>query len=82
VDEVRALRGLSRPLSKEAAQALGYKELFDHLDGRATREQSVRHIQRRSRNFAKRQLTWFRHLPACRPATRELTTALWGLTIQ
>ena len=34
VEEVRALRRLPRPLSREAAQALGYKEMFDHLDGR------------------------------------------------
>jgi tRNA dimethylallyltransferase len=82
VDEVRALRGLERPLSREAAQALGYKEMFDHLDGKAGLEETVRHIQTRSRNFAKRQLTWFRHLPECRPASEELTFRLWGLTMR
>ncbi|HZT79513.1 MAG TPA: tRNA (adenosine(37)-N6)-dimethylallyltransferase MiaA, partial [Gemmataceae bacterium] len=81
VDEVRALRRLPRPLSREAAQALGYKEVFDHLDGRATLEETVARVQTRSRNYAKRQLTWFRHLPECRPADRELTFAAWGLTI-
>ena len=35
VEEVRALRRLPRPLSREAGQAVGYKEMFDHLDGRA-----------------------------------------------
>jgi tRNA dimethylallyltransferase len=79
---VRALRRLPRPLGREAGQALGYKELLDHLDGRLDLEQAVARIQTRSRNFAKRQLTWFRHLPECRPASRELTFALWGLTIQ
>jgi tRNA dimethylallyltransferase len=82
LDEVRALRGLPRPLSREAAQALGYKELLDHLDGRLDLGQAVARIQARSRNFAKRQLTWFRHVPECRPASRELTFSLWGLTIQ
>ncbi len=77
VDEVRALRQLPRPLSREAAQALGYKEAFAHLDGRATLEETTALIQTRSRQFAKRQLTWFRHLPGCRPATRELTLQLW-----
>jgi tRNA dimethylallyltransferase len=67
VDEVRALRRLPRPLSREAAQALGYKELFDHLDGRASLEEAVERIRARSRHFAKRQLTWFRHLPECVP---------------
>jgi tRNA dimethylallyltransferase len=82
VEEVRRLRGLPRPVSREAAQALGYKEVFDHLDGRADLEQTIARIQLRSRNFAKRQITWFRHLPECRPLTRELTFSLWGLTIE
>src|SRR5262249_27069738 len=82
LDEVRARRGLPRPPSREAAQALGYKELFDHLDGRATLAEAVRQIQTRSRNFAKRQLSWFRHLPECRPTTPELTFARWGLTME
>jgi tRNA dimethylallyltransferase len=81
VEEVRALRALGQPLSREASQALGYKELFDHLDGRASREDAVRAIQTRSRNFAKRQLTWFRHLEGCRMVAPELTFAAWGLTM-
>jgi tRNA dimethylallyltransferase len=81
VEEVRALRDLPRPLSREAAQALGYKEVMAHLDGQATLEQTISLIQVHSRQFAKRQLTWFRHLSECRPATKELTFALWGLTI-
>jgi tRNA dimethylallyltransferase len=81
VEEVRALRRLHRPPSREAAQALGYKELFEHLDGRATLAEAVDRIQTRSRNFAKRQLTWFRHLPECRFVTGELTFAAWGLTM-
>jgi tRNA dimethylallyltransferase len=77
VDEVRALRQLPRPLSREAAQALGYKEMIEHLEGRTSLAETVERIQTRSRQFAKRQLTWFRHLPECRPASRQLTFALW-----
>jgi tRNA dimethylallyltransferase len=79
--EVEDLRRLPRPLSREAAQALGYKEMFDHLDGRTSLEETITRIQTRSRNLAKRQLTWFRHLPQCRPASKELTFAAWGLTM-
>jgi tRNA dimethylallyltransferase len=82
VDEVRALRQSPRPLSREAAQALGYKEMFDYLDSFASLDETARRIRTRSRNYAKRQLTWFRHLPFARPASRELTFALWGLTMQ
>jgi tRNA dimethylallyltransferase len=66
---VEEVRRLPRPLSREAAQALGYKETFDYLDGRATLQETLARIKTRSRNFAKRQLTWFRHLPGCRPVT-------------
>lgn len=78
VEEVRSLRQLPQPLSRGAAQALGYKEMFAHLDGRATLEETVERIQIRSRNFAKRQLTWFRHISECRPASVELTFQLWA----
>jgi tRNA dimethylallyltransferase len=78
VDEVRALRRLPRPPGREASQALGYKELFDHLDGRATLAEAVERIQTRSRNLAKRQLTWFRHLPGCRPVRPDEARASWG----
>jgi len=81
VEEVRALRRLERPLSREAAQALGYKEMLAYLDGRANLTETIQHIQRRSRQFAKRQLSWFRHLPPCRPLSPELTFAAWGLTM-
>jgi tRNA dimethylallyltransferase len=82
VEEVRALQSLEPPLSREAAQALGYKELFAHLDGLASLEEAIRQIQTRSRQFAKRQLTWLRHLPECHPASEELTIRLWGSTME
>jgi tRNA dimethylallyltransferase len=78
VEEVVRLRSLARPLSREAAQALGYKEVFAHLAGKATLAEAVRELQTRTRNFAKRQLTWFRHMPGLRMAGRELTFALWA----
>jgi tRNA dimethylallyltransferase len=79
--EADVLRRLPRPLSREAAQAVGYKEAFAYLDGRATREETLRLIQARSRQLARRQLTWFRQMPECRPVTRQLTFALWGSTM-
>jgi tRNA dimethylallyltransferase len=82
VDEVRGLRELSRPLSREARQALGYKEVLAHLEGKATLPDTVEEVKTRSRNFAKRQISWFRHLPECRAATAELTWLLWGRTMK
>ena len=43
-----------------ALQTVGYKELFAHFDGAITKEEAVALIQRNSRRYAKRQLTWFR----------------------
>jgi tRNA dimethylallyltransferase len=78
VEEVRALRRLEQPLSREAAQALGYKELFAHLDGQVTLDEAVREIQTRSRHFAKRQVSWFRHLAGCRMLSEPLTRQAWA----
>lgn len=43
-----------------ALQTVGYKELFAYFDGDCTREEAIALIQRNSRRYAKRQLTWFR----------------------
>ena len=81
VEEVRQLREMPRPLSREASQALGYKELFDYLDGKSSLKVAADRIRTRSRNYAKRQVTWFRHLPRCHCATEQLTFVLWESTI-
>ena len=82
VEEVRALRRLTRPLSREAAQAVGYREILDHLDGRAGLEETIVRIQTYSRNLAKRQLTWFRGLPRCTPVEGPGTFARSGVTTE
>lgn len=79
VEEVRALMRWEKPLSREARQALGYKEMFEHLEGQVSLEEVIERIQTRTRNFAKRQLTWFRHLPGVAFATSQLTFQQWGL---
>jgi tRNA dimethylallyltransferase len=72
VQEVQALAQLQHPLSKEARQALGYKEVLNHLEGKADLPSTIAEVQMRSRNFAKRQLTWFRNLPGCvQPGIQE-----------
>jgi tRNA dimethylallyltransferase len=61
--EVAALRRLSRPLSRTASQALGYRELLAHLDGRLGLEEAVELAVARTRRFARRQRVWFRKDP-------------------
>jgi tRNA dimethylallyltransferase len=62
VDEVHALTTGPRALSDVAAQAIGYREVIAMLAGRASLEQTIDRIQARTRQFAKRQATWFRGL--------------------
>lgn len=61
LDEVRAVRRCG--MSRTAAQALGYKELIEHLDGSATLEEALAEAKRRTRKFARRQQRWFRRDP-------------------
>jgi tRNA dimethylallyltransferase len=76
LDEVKRLRELPRPLSREARQALGYREMLDWLDGRGgTWDETVALIRTHTRQFSKRQLTWFRHLPQCRPIPADAPDA-------
>lgn len=65
VDEVRALLALPQGLGRSARQGLGYKEVLDHFDGLLTLPATVETLQIRTRQFAKRQHTWFRNLPEC-----------------
>jgi tRNA dimethylallyltransferase len=66
LDEVRALRSRPREMSRTARQALGYKELLDHLEGRASVDEAVDAIITRTRRFAARQERWFRRDPRIR----------------
>jgi tRNA dimethylallyltransferase len=43
-----------------ALQTVGYQELFDHFEGASSLERAIALIKQHSRNYAKRQLTWFR----------------------
>lgn len=43
-----------------ALQTVGYKELFDHFDGKISLEKAVEEIKKNTRHYAKRQMTWFR----------------------
>lgn len=43
-----------------ALQTVGYRELFDHFDGKCSMEEAIELIKRNSRRYAKRQMTWFR----------------------
>ncbi len=60
VEEVRSLMDSPKGLSKQAKQALGYKEVIQYLDGGITLSDSKEMVKLNTRRFAKRQMTWFR----------------------
>lgn len=78
-DEVRGLlaRGYTREL--KPMQALGYKQLCEHLAGESTLEEAVRRIKRDTKHYAKRQLTWFKSDPVKWVAPGGLTPELLGV---
>ncbi len=59
-DEVRRLEEGGVPRSAIAMQAIGYKEMAAHLAGECAREEGIEAIRQATRQYAKRQLTWFR----------------------
>jgi len=58
VQEVKRLVGWR---DSNALQTLGYREIFEYLDGHRTLEESIELIKQHTRNYAKRQITWFKN---------------------
>ncbi len=58
VDEAKNLIGFR---NHNALQTVGYKEVFEYLDGQYDYPEMVRLLKRNTRRYAKRQLTWFKH---------------------
>ncbi len=52
----------NRETFRTAAQAIGYKEFFPYFEGTAPLDACTEKLKQASRNYAKRQLTWFRHM--------------------
>lgn len=62
LEEVRSLLPYQH---YNALQTVGYKELFDHFAGKLSLPEAIAAIQRNTRHYAKRQLTWFRKDASC-----------------
>ena len=67
---------------RQALQTVGYKEIFDFMDGSYGRDEAIRLLKRNSRRYAKRQLTWFKRDADTRwfSADDSRLTTLSGLT--
>jgi len=74
VEEVRAIQ----EIGSTAAQAIGYRDIRAFIDGEGTSAECLARIQQQTRNYAKRQLTWFRkerHFQTVELGTKELLDA-------
>ncbi|MDP4087668.1 MAG: tRNA (adenosine(37)-N6)-dimethylallyltransferase MiaA [Bacillota bacterium] len=63
IEEVIKLKDRGCTAEMQAMKGIGYKELLYYLDGRISLEEAVNMIKQGSRNYAKRQLTWFKKDP-------------------
>lgn len=66
LEEVSGLESQGMELSRTAAQALGYRELREHIRGHVTLEEAIDQAIIRTRQFAVRQIRWFRRDPRIR----------------
>lgn len=80
LDEVRALLDAGIARESTAMQAIGYKECLACLDGRCSAQEAAEEVKLRSRQYAKRQLTWLRRDPSIHwfywKKTRDFCAAL------
>ena len=61
IEEARNLKDNFFPLDTPAAKAIGARELISYLNGECSFADSLSIAQQRTRNYAKRQITWFKH---------------------
>ena len=88
LDETRVLARLDPPVGRTAAQALGYRQLLDHLAGETDLETALDAAIAATRRFARRQRSWFRRDPRltwldatdehARPRLVDELAARWG----
>lgn len=60
IDEVINLKNMGYSKDLQSMQGIGYKEVFEYLDGIVSLDDAIEKIKQNSRNYAKRQLTWFK----------------------
>lgn len=60
LDEIEKLKAMGLTKDMQSMQGIGYKELLSYLDGEYSLYEAVELVKKNSRNYAKRQLTWFK----------------------
>ena len=60
VDEVKKLKEMGYGKELNSMQGIGYKEIYDYVDGVYDYDTAIETLKKNTRNFAKRQITWFK----------------------
>lgn len=60
IEEVKKLKGMGYTEDMQSMKGIGYKEILYYLEGKISLDEAIYLIKKGSRNYAKRQLTWFR----------------------
>lgn len=63
LEEVKSLEKYGYTVEMQSMKGIGYKEMLQYLHGEVSQEKAIENIKQFSRNYAKRQLTWFRKDP-------------------
>lgn len=61
INEVSSLLEKGYTKSMTSMKGIGYKEIIEYIDGNITKIEAIELIKKNTRNFAKRQITWFKH---------------------
>ena len=72
VEECVKLKELGYTSTMQSIQGIGYKEMFYYLEGKISLDEAIDMIKQGSRNYAKRQLTWFRKDPRVKFIDKDL----------
>lgn len=62
LEEVKHIKAMGVSSKNTSMQAIGYKELSDYADNRISYDEAVQLMKQKTRNYGKRQLTWFRNM--------------------
>ena len=82
LDEARSLLNGSHRVGPTARQALGYQELFGVIEEGDDLATVIERIKARTRQFAKRQHTWFRNLEECRAIGVDPSDSVESVTVR
>lgn len=76
IDEVERLYHAEKGMSREAAQAIGYKEIINYLEGDVDLDRAREQIKNNTHNLARHQMTWFRKFDVTRKIEIEPSSSI------